>query len=87
MESKSGQAEDFTQIIQEVQEQVKKTMLESTQRLKAKLDEKMKEVQFQIGDYVMVHLNKARMQQGMPTKLQMRRFSPCKVLAKYGENS
>ena len=62
-------------------------MLEPTQRLKAKMDERRKEVQFQIGDFVMVHLNKARMQQGMPTKLQMRRVGPCKVLAKYGENA
>ena len=44
MELKSGQAKDFTQTIKEVQEQVKKTMLESTQRLKAKMDEKRKEV-------------------------------------------
>ena len=35
----------------------------------------------------MVHLNKARMQQGITTKLHMRRVGPCKVLAKYGENS
>ena len=44
MELKSGQAKNFTQTIQEVQEQVKKTMFESTKRLNAKMDEKRKEL-------------------------------------------
>ena len=44
MELKSGQAKDFPQTIKEVQEKVSRTMLESTQRLKAKMDEKRKEV-------------------------------------------
>lgn len=61
--------------------------MESTQRLKTKVDAKRKEVNFQIGDYVMVHLNKARMHKGISTKLQMRRVGPCKVLAKYGDNA
>lgn len=69
LEMKSGQAEDFTQTIKEVKEQVKKAILESTQKLKAKVDEKRREVQFKVGDYVMVHLSKARMQGGKPTKL------------------
>ena len=44
IELKSGQAEDFTQTIQEVQEKIEETMLKSTQRLKAKMDEKRKQV-------------------------------------------
>lgn len=35
----------------------------------------------------MVHLNKARLQKGIPTKLQMKRLGPCKILAKYGANA
>lgn len=87
LEMKSGQAEDFTQTIKEVQEQVKKAILESTQKLKVKIDEKRREVQFKVGDYVMVHLSKARIQSGKPTKLQMKRVGPCEILEKYGENA
>ena len=35
----------------------------------------------------MVHLNKARMDKGTSTKLQMRRIGPCPILAKYGQNA
>ena len=35
----------------------------------------------------MMHLNKARLQKGIPSKLKMRRISPCKILEKYGQNS
>jgi hypothetical protein len=35
----------------------------------------------------MVHLKKARLQKGIPTKLQMRRIGPCKILEKYGQNA
>lgn len=35
----------------------------------------------------MVHLNKSRLWKGVPTKLQMRRVGPCKILAKYGHNA
>ncbi|GLJ52177.1 hypothetical protein SUGI_1109930 [Cryptomeria japonica] len=35
----------------------------------------------------MVHLNKARLQKGIPNKFQMRRLGPCAILARYGENA
>lgn len=35
----------------------------------------------------MVDLNKSWLRKGIPSKLQMRRIGPCKVLAKYGSNA
>ncbi|GLJ46427.1 hypothetical protein SUGI_0978450 [Cryptomeria japonica] len=35
----------------------------------------------------MVHLNKEKLQKGVPRKLQMRRIGPCKILAKCGSNA
>lgn len=35
----------------------------------------------------MVHLNKERLQKGIPTKLQMKRMGPCKIIEKYGANA
>lgn len=68
MEFRSGHAEDFTQTMKELQEQVKRTIQETTQKLKTKMGEK-RDVQFAVGDYVMVHLNKSRLLKGVPTKL------------------
>ena len=33
------------------------------------------------------YLNKARLQKGIPRKLQMRRIGTCKILKKYGPNA
>ena len=66
---------------------MKRTIIEATQKLKTKVDMSRKDIQFEVGEYVMVHLNKSRLQKGVPTKLQMMRVGPCKVLAKYGHNA
>lgn len=54
---------------------------------KTKVDEHRKEVQFNVGDLVMVHLNKDRLQKGVPHKLQMKRIGPSTILEKYGNNA
>ena len=35
----------------------------------------------------MVHLNKQRLQKGIPHNQQIRRLDPCKILAKYGNKA
>ena len=55
--------------MKEIQEWVKKTIQDNTQKLKAKVDEKRTNIQFFVGDYVMVHFNKERLQKSVPTKL------------------
>ena len=42
-------------------------------------DEGRRDLKFEVGDLVMVFLNKDRLQKGIPG-----RIGPCKVLAKYG---
>ena len=66
---------------------MKNTIQDSTQKLKDKVDERRKDIQFSIRDYVMVHLNKSRLQKGVPTKFEIKRVGACKVLAKYGANT
>ena len=46
--------------MKEIHEQVKKTLIEANQKLKAKVDMRRRYLQFEIGDWVMVQLNKAR---------------------------
>ena len=66
---------------------MKKTIIEATQKLKTKVDISKKDVQFEVEDYFMVYLNKSRLLKGIPTKLQIKRVGPCKVVAKYGQNA
>lgn len=61
--------------------------MEANQKLKEKKDEGRRELQFQVGDLVMVYLTKARLKKGIPSKLQMKRIGPCKILEKYGPNA
>ena len=70
--------------MKEVHDQVKQSLIDNTKKIKDKADLKKREVQFGVGDLVMVHLNKARMEKGTSTKLQMRRLGPYPILAKYG---
>ena len=44
-------------------------------------------VEVNIGDLVMVHLNKSRLKKGVPHKLQMKRIEHFLILAKYGDNA
>ncbi|XP_059070731.1 uncharacterized protein LOC131860352 [Cryptomeria japonica] len=53
LEGKSGHAEDFTQSMKEVHEKVQKTLIDAMQRIKAKEDERRKDIQFAVGDMVM----------------------------------
>lgn len=85
--ARSGYAEYFSQSMKEVHESVKQALMKNTSKIKQKADERRKNLQFQVGDLVMVHLNKERLQQGVPNKLQIRRIGPCAILAKYGENA
>lgn len=72
------------QSMKEIHEHVKKALLDNSQKIKDKVDEKRRDVQFVVGELVMVQLKKARLQKGVPRKIQMRRIGPCKILAKYG---
>lgn len=55
--------------MREVHESLRKTLTSNAKKLKHKVDDSMRDVQFEIRDLVMVHLNKARLQKGVPHKL------------------
>ena len=65
----SGYVEDFSQSMREVHESVNETLTENANKLKKKVDASKREVWFQIGDLVMVHLNKKIFPKGIPHKL------------------
>lgn len=65
----SGHADEFSQSMREVHEQVKKALMKANQRLKAKRDEGRRDLQVKVWDLVMVFLNKARLRKDIPSKL------------------
>lgn len=58
---RSGYAKDFSQSMKEVHESVTQALKENTSKIKQKVDEMRRNIQFQVGDLVMVHLNNARL--------------------------
>ena len=87
IEYRSGRVEYFSQTMKEIQEKVNKTIQDNTQKVKVKVYERRKDIQFSIGDYIMVHLNKSRLQKGVPTKIPMKRVKTCKIIEKDGANT
>ena len=61
--------------------------MEANQNLKERKGEGRIELQFQVEDLVMVYLNKAKLQKGIPRKLYMIRIGPYKILEKYRPNA
>lgn len=52
----SGHADDFDRSMREVHEQIKKTLSEANQKIKVRMDERRRDILFEVGDCVLVHL-------------------------------
>lgn len=87
LDKRSGDANEFTEAMKEVHQQVKDTLQQSIQKVKARVDQRRRDVHYQVGDMVMVHLNKDKLLKGSHSKLRMCKIGPCKILDKYGPNA
>ena len=65
----SGYAKEFSHSMREVHEIVRKDLTRDNEKLKHMVDDRKREVQFKLGDLVMVHLQKERLEKGVPHKL------------------
>lgn len=83
----SANGETFANAIQEIHDQVKTHLQQSAKRYKAHANKKKRDVQFDVGDLVWVHLKKERLPKGRYTKLMQRKIGPCQILKKCGSNS
>ena len=86
MERKSAQAEDFANVMKDVQQQVKDRLQKAADKYKTHADKKRRDLQFKVGDLVMVHLKKERLPKGQYTKLMMKKAGPFKILQRCGNN-
>ncbi|XP_059068530.1 uncharacterized protein LOC131859035 [Cryptomeria japonica] len=87
MDRGSAQGEDFAVAMHDIHKKTRETLKKNVDKYKRKADLKRKDVQFKVGDLVLVHFRKERLPKGKYTKLMMKNIGPCKVVHKYENNA
>jgi hypothetical protein len=85
--TRSASAEDFTEAMKELHNQVRERLQKSSQEYKRREDQHRREIQFEFGDLILAHLRKERFLRGTYNKLKMKKIGLCKILRKFGTNA
>jgi hypothetical protein len=73
--------------MQKLHDQIKGQLQNSNQKYKRRVDQRRREVNFEIGDQVLAHLRKEIFPKGKYNKLKMKKIGPCKILRKFVANA
>jgi hypothetical protein len=86
-EFKSARAEDFATEMQKLHDKFREQLQNNNQKFKNRVDQKRREVQFEVGDEVLAHLIKERFPRGRYNNLKMKNIGPCRILRKFITNA
>jgi hypothetical protein len=73
--------------MQKLHDRVREQLQDSSQKYKSRVDQKRREVQFEVGDEVLAHLRKERFPREMYSKLKMKNIGPFRILRKFAANA
>jgi hypothetical protein len=85
--TRSASAEDFAEAMKELHNQVNERLQNLSQEYKRKVDQHMREIQFEVGDLILAHLMNERFPRGTYNKLKMKKIGPCWIIRKFGANA
>lgn len=83
----SGEADERAKFIKKIHEQVRSRILKQTEKYKRQADKHRKQVVFNEGDLVWIHLRRERFPNRRYAKLQPRADGPFKIVQKINDNA
>jgi hypothetical protein len=73
--------------MQKLHIQIRGQLQSSNQEYNCKVNQYLREIQFEVGDQVLAHLRKQRFPRGTYNKLKMKKIGPCNILRKFDANT